>query len=112
MSFSAVMRYASGLLANVNCGFNAYRRNFSEVIGTTGVLEVPETFMDTAEPLVLTTAGGRREIEVPACDRYRLEVEDFARAVAERGTPLVSLKETQRNAEVIDRLLAATRVEG
>jgi xylose dehydrogenase (NAD/NADP) len=105
--FSALLKYPSGLIASLNCGFNSQRRLFSEIVGTKGVLEIPDTFLDNAGMLTLTTGEERREIPVALSDRYRLEVEDFAGAILEKRPPQFSLAETQRNAEVMDRLLAA-----
>jgi len=106
--FSAVLKYPSGLLASLNSGFNAHRRVFSEIVGTQGVLEIPDPFGDEAGALVLTAGSGRREIPVAATDRYLLELEDFAEAVRLGRAPRFGLVETLRNTEVIDRLLAAT----
>jgi predicted dehydrogenase len=107
--FSALVRYPSGLIAALHCGFNAHARIGAEITGTTGALEVPDTFLDNAGALTLVTAGGRREIPVAASDRYRLEVEDFADALLHSRAPQFGLAETLRNLEVIDRLLAASR---
>lgn len=105
--FSALLKYPSGLVASLNCGFNAYKRIFSEIVGTKGVLEIPDTFLDHAGALTLTIGEERREIAVEQSDRYRLEVEDFADAILRKRTPHLNLDETLRNAEVMDRLLAA-----
>jgi len=107
MNLAAVLRYASGVLATVQCGFNAHRRIFSEIIGTEGALEIPDTFFDNAGALVLARGDERREIPVPASDRYRAEIEDFADAIFEDRAPRFTLAETLRNTELIDRLLAA-----
>jgi len=112
LSFSALLRYPSGLGASLHCGFDAHLRTFAEITGTKGVLEVPDTFMDNAGALTLLAGGERRELPVAASDRYRLEVEDFAAAVLERRAPRFSLAETARNLEVTDRLLAAGRRSG
>jgi xylose dehydrogenase (NAD/NADP) len=106
--FSAVLKYPSGLLASLNSGFNAHRRVISEIVGTQGVLEIPDTFGDEAGALVLTAGSERREIPVAASDRYLLELEDFAEAVRLGRAPQLGLAETLRNTEVIDRLLAVT----
>jgi xylose dehydrogenase (NAD/NADP) len=105
--FSALLKYPAGLIASVNCGINSQRRIFSEIIGTRGMLEVPDTFLDDAGSLTLTQDNERREIPVPQSDRYRLEVEDFADAILAGRAPQFSLTETQRNMEVMDKLLAA-----
>jgi predicted dehydrogenase len=107
VSASAVLRYSSGLLATMHCGFNAHVRVLAEIVGTRGVLEVPDTFHDRAGALALTIGDERREIPVPASDRYRAEVEAFAEAVLAGRAPEFSLVETVRNARVLDRLRAA-----
>ena len=112
VNFGAVLRYRSGLLATIGSGFNAQKRVLAALVGTHGVLEVPDTYFDPAGALTLTIGEERREIAVPASDRYRSEVEDFAGAILEGRAPQFSLVESLRNAEVIDRLLAATRREG
>lgn len=107
--FSALLKYPSGLVASLNCGFNAHRRVFSEIIGTKGLLEIPDTFFDDAGKLLLTTEGQTREIAVEQSDRYRSEVEDFAEAILRGRSPLFRLNETLRNMEVLDRLFAAAK---
>ena len=107
VNFSAVLRYPSGVLATAHAGFNAHTRVLSEIIGTKGVLEIPDTFIDAAGTITLIVGEERRSIPVPASDRYRLEVEDFADAILQRREPRFSLVETERNAEVMDRLFAA-----
>jgi len=107
--FSALLKYPSGLVASLNCGFNTHRRVFSEIVGTKGMLEIPDTFFDNAGTLTLTVGEERREIAVEQSDRYRLEVEDFADAILCKRTPHLGLDETLRNAGIMDRLLAAGR---
>ena len=104
--FSGILRYPSGLMASLHSGFNAHKRIFSEIIGTKGVLEVPDTFFDTAGALTLTVGEDRREIPVGLSDRYRSEVEDFANAILTGRPTHFSLVETLRNMEVMDRLMA------
>ncbi len=107
MIFSALMKYPSGLIASLNCGFNAQKRVVSEIVGTKGALEIPDTFFDNAGTLTLVTGEERRQIPIEASDRYRLEVKDFADAILRSRAPQFSLAETQRNMEVLDRLFAA-----
>ncbi|HXT11537.1 MAG TPA: Gfo/Idh/MocA family oxidoreductase [Candidatus Angelobacter sp.] len=107
--FSGLMKYPSGLIASVNCGFNAQRRVFSEIVGSKAAMEVPDTFFDNAGTLTLTSGDERREIPVEASDRYRLEVEDFADAILQKRPPAFGLEETLRNMEVLDRLFAVCK---
>ncbi|HLX70545.1 MAG TPA: gfo/Idh/MocA family oxidoreductase, partial [Verrucomicrobiae bacterium] len=94
---------------SVNCGFNAQKRVFSEIVGTKGVLEIPDTFLDNAGALTLTIGEDRSQIPVQASDRYQLEIEDFADAILHQRAPAFSPNETQRNMEVLDRLFAACK---
>ncbi len=109
MNFSALLRYPTGMMATIEAGFSSHKRIYSEIIGTKGTLEVPDTFIGDGAPLALLIGDERQEIPLPSCDRYQLEIEDFADAVLHGRTPKFSLLETVRNAEVIDRLLAAVR---
>jgi predicted dehydrogenase len=108
--FSAVLRYPTGAMASLHAGFNAEKRIVAEIIGTQATLEVADPFFDPPGALVLRRGEERREIPVAASDRYRSEVEDFAAAILERRAPALGLDESERNAEVIDRLLAAARL--
>jgi predicted dehydrogenase len=109
VNFSALMKYPSGLIASLNCGFNAQKRIGSEIIGTNGCLEIPDTFLDNTGALTLTTGEERQLIPVEASDRYRLEIEDFAGAILQHREPHLGLAETLRNLEVMDDLFAASR---
>jgi len=106
--FSALLKYPGGLIGSLNCGFNAQKRVYSEIIGTKAALEIPDTFLDNAGSLVLVSGDERREIPVAQSDRYRLEIEDFAEAILQKRAPQFSLAETRRNAELMDRLIAAS----
>jgi len=106
--FSGLLRYPSGLIASLHCGFNANRQVVAQIVGTKGVLEVGETFFDHAGSLTLTQGEARREIPVAASDRYTREVEDFAAAILERRAPRLGTAESVRNLEILDRLFAAS----
>jgi predicted dehydrogenase len=106
--FSALLKYPGGVIASLNGGFNAQQRVFSEIVGTRGVLEIPDAFLDQAGALLLTTGEARHEIPVAASDRYRLEVEDFADAILSGRAPQLGLAESRRNLEVMDRIFAAS----
>ena len=108
--FSALLKYPSGLIASINSGFNAQKQIESQIVGTKGVLYVPNTFLEEACSLTLTVDGRvEKSIKVENSDRYRLEVEDFADAVLNKRAPFFSLAETLRNMELMDRLYAASK---
>jgi D-xylose 1-dehydrogenase (NADP+, D-xylono-1,5-lactone-forming) len=108
VNFSALLKYPAGLLAAMHCGFNAHKRIGAEIIGTLGVLEIPETFFDNAGAITLIHGEERTEIPVVASDRYKSEVEDFADAILHGRAPRLGLAESVRNMEVLDLLRAAS----
>lgn len=107
--YSALLKYPSGLIASLHSGYNAQKVVRSEIVGTQGALDIPDTFFDNPGVLTLSAGQERREIPVAESDRYRLEVEDFADAILQKRAPRLGLAETQRNLEVMDRLQAAAK---
>jgi predicted dehydrogenase len=110
--FSAVLKYDNDIVATINSGFNAFEKMYSEIIGSKGLLEIPDTFLDNAGVITLTTEEGKKEIAVEQCERYLLEVEDFADAIINDRKPLFSYEETVRNMKIIDKLLKDTYRKG
>ncbi|MFT3868278.1 MAG: Gfo/Idh/MocA family oxidoreductase [Nibricoccus sp.] len=106
--FSALLKYPTGLIASIHSGFNAQKQIESQIVGTKGVLQVPNTFLEEACDLTITVDNKIvQTIPVANSDRYRLEVEDFADAILNNRQPFFSLTETLRNMELMDRLFAA-----
>lgn len=109
MIFSALLKYPSGLIASIHSGFNAQKQIESQIVGSKGVLHVPNTFLEEASDLTITVDNQVvQTISVANSDRYRLEVEDFADAIMHNHAPHFSLVETLRNMELMDRLMAAS----
>ncbi len=106
MNLSAILRYDDGLIASLHCGFNAFGRMHSEIIGTQGLLESTDTFLDNAGELVLHTRDGRQVIPVAASDRYGEEIRDFSAAILEKRQPMLGLEESLRNMQILDMLQA------
>jgi predicted dehydrogenase len=109
INLSAVLRYKSGLIASLHCGFNAFGHMRSEIIGKDGMLLAPDTFLDDAGQLVLRTKQGTELIPVAESDRYGEEIRDFSAAILENRAPELSLEETLRNMRVMDRIMDQIR---
>ncbi|MDG5786141.1 Gfo/Idh/MocA family oxidoreductase [Evansella sp. AB-P1] len=105
VSASVLLQYSSGATATLNAGFNAFPRNYSEIIGTKGRIEIPDTFTGKEGKLFLYTDEKEEEIYVPPSSRYQLEVDDFSRSILNGKEPLISLEESLRNIRVMDRIL-------
>ncbi|GAB2697584.1 Gfo/Idh/MocA family protein [Paenibacillus thermoaerophilus] len=106
---SAALRYPSGIVASINCGFNAFNQMNSEIVGTRGLIEIPDTFAGNAGAITVKTEEGVRRIETAESDRYALEVADFAEAVRTGRKPMLSLEETYRNMRALDLVRQAMR---
>lgn len=109
VNVSVLLRYESGLLATLHCGFNAFGQMGAEIVGTQGRLLVPDPFLGDAGELTLVTAQGTRSIPVVATDRYASQVRDFAAAILQNRPPLLSLDESIRNLEVLDMIRASLK---
>jgi predicted dehydrogenase len=106
-NLSAILRYPSGLVASLHCGFNAFGRMHSEIVGTQGLLLIPDTFLDDAGHIQLSTSKGSELIDVAASDRYALEISDFSAALLEHRAPALGIDESLRNMRTLERLVAA-----
>jgi hypothetical protein len=94
-------------VASLHCGFNAFGRMHSEIVGTQGLLLIPDTFLDDAGQLQLLTSKGSEWIDVAASDRYALEISDFSAAILENRAPALGIDESLRNMRTLERLIAA-----
>lgn len=106
-NLSALLQYDDGLIANIHCGFNAFGRNYAEIIGSKGMLIIDKPFLDDAGALHLHTAEGVRELPVSESDRYQAEIRHFSSAVLNQPSWLIPLTETVRNMQVLDQIRAA-----
>lgn len=106
--FAGLLKYPNGTIASISSGFNAQKQLESQIIGTKGILYVPNTFFEAAGYLTRTVEDVEVEkIKVEQSDRYKSQVEDFADAILNKRAPYFSLVETQRNMEIMDKLYAA-----
>ncbi len=106
---SGLLQYEDGRTASLHSGFNAFGKNYSEIIGTNGRLEVPDTFLDNDGVMKLYTKDGVEEITVPWCHRYTLEFNDFSEAIQEKRKPMYSLEDSLLMSRIMDRLLREIR---
>ena len=107
--FMGMMRFNSGLTANIYASFRAEHRTWLEVLGTGGALTVPNPFRPGPVESVELERGGRIErIDVPgSAGIFVNEVADFERAVLDGAATVVSLAESRRTAATLSALYAA-----
>jgi xylose dehydrogenase (NAD/NADP) len=111
LSFAAVLKYQSGVMASISCGFDSFNYIETEIIGTNGKIKVPDTFFGNPGKIYLRTNEEELEINVSASDNYLLEVEDFTEAVCSNRNPLVNLDDSIKNMKVLESLAQIFRIQ-
>ena len=109
--FSGQLRFASGLLAQFDCGFRAPYRTAMEFVGTTGSIELDSPFKPAGGEWIKIKRGDRIElIESPRADHlYQGEIEDMERALLDGQPPRISLENSRGNVAAILALLESAR---
>lgn len=108
--FSGQMRFASGPLAQFDCGFRAPYRTSMEIVGTTGSIELKSPFKPAGGEWIKIKRGDRVDkIRSPEYELYRGEIEDMERAVLDAQTPRISLESSRANVATILALLESAR---
>jgi predicted dehydrogenase len=108
--FSGQMRFASGLLAQFDCGFRAPFRTAIEIVGTKGSIELESPFKPLSDEWIKVNRGDSAElIRVPHYDLYLGEIEDMEQAVFDGHPPRISLENSRANVATILALLDSAR---
>jgi xylose dehydrogenase (NAD/NADP) len=89
--FSGLMRNSGGVRGLFYCSFESPSRKELEAIGSEGVLRLHDPWHAWRGGIELQRAeeSGSERIEVEQDDSYRLELEDFARAIRGEAQPLL-----------------------
>lgn len=108
-TLTGLLEFPNGILAQIECSIESYERTRAEIVGTRGaiLLESPWNPGDDQARFILRTEGRQEQIATPGANRYRLEVEDFARAVMTGGAPRWPAQDAIGNMAAIDALLAS-----
>jgi len=111
MSLHGVLNFGGDRFGVISCGFDAGFRNHVLACGTRGTLTMPRAFASSRERVrvALDVEGRVKETAFEPVDTYRLQVEDFARAVRGGPAPLLGPEDGYQNARVIDALLASAQ---
>lgn len=105
VQFTAQLAFPNGIHAQIDAGFDVPERTHSELVGTEGVLRIPDTFKPGRSPTLRLVRGGEVEtIRVEGEELYVGEVEDVADAVLEGESPRIGLPESRGNVATINRL--------
>jgi len=110
----AYLRFRNGLLAQFDCSLILSRREFYQLVGKEGTIDVPVAFLpDATEATIKLCKDGKEENHVvPGVDEYRLMVEHFANCILNNIPPRYPPSEAAANMRVIDALYRSARKGG
>jgi xylose dehydrogenase (NAD/NADP) len=101
--FTGKLRFAGGIEAEFECGFDAPRSSRLEIEGTEGTALVRD-FPGCSEPIELRRNCKTARVEVEDADRYRLQLENFAAAIEGKAEPLLGRADALGQARTIEAL--------
>jgi D-xylose 1-dehydrogenase (NADP+, D-xylono-1,5-lactone-forming) len=106
--FAGALRFSGEVLGTFDCGFDVPPRGVLEVVGAGGTLVAEDPWHGVSPRLTLTRPDGEpEEIPVEAADPYRLELEDFSRAVRGGSPPRLGRDDALGQARAIEMLYTA-----
>ncbi len=110
LTFAGQLRFASGVLSQLDCSFEAPFRTGMEIVGDAATLDVTQPFKPGPDAtLLLHRENATETILVDAAELYQGEVEDMADAILEGKASRVSLSDSQANVAAIVALLQSAR---
>lgn len=112
-SFVGTLRFPGGILAHFDCGMRSTFRNSYTVIGPEGQITSDYAFRPENDGMTTIRVKKGHDadetIQLDSPNEYRLMVEDFADAVAQKLTKTYDTADTINNMKVLDALLRAAR---
>jgi predicted dehydrogenase len=111
LSLTAELRFPNGVLALVDCSFEQARRCSYDLVGTRGVIEVPDAYIPRGPSIArLGADGGAVEQRVfDDCNQYAALVDAFTAAVLDGQGLLDPAEDGLAQMKVMDAVLTAAR---
>jgi len=105
---AGTLRFGGGALGVFDCGFDVPNLGKIEVVGADGTLVAEDPWHGVQPRLTLRRGDGAAEdIPVAAAQPYRLELEDFSRAVRGGAPPRLGREDAVGQARAIEMLYAS-----
>lgn len=107
MMASGLIEFEGNVGLTFDCGMWAAGRNPLEIIGTTGIIEVPHAYSFPANgaSIFLTQNGERKEMPVPSVNAYSEQGDHFANVVLNNASVRYGVDDAINNMKVIDACL-------
>ena len=104
MRLAGTLVFPGGVLAQLDCAFDLPDRQGLEVVGSGGSLRVAMPWAIEKPGIELRHGNEVERIEVERADRYRLQTDNFSRAVRGLEPPLLGREDALGQARTIDAL--------
>ncbi|MGE3821655.1 MAG: Gfo/Idh/MocA family protein, partial [Isosphaeraceae bacterium] len=111
LSLTAELLFPSGIIGLVDCSFEQPFRCSYELVGTTGVIEVPNAYLPPSRPIAIQRdASGKvaREWTFEGDDQYGAMVDAFAESVR-RGSLISPCENGVAQMAILDEIRATAR---
>jgi predicted dehydrogenase len=109
-SFIGQMKFQQDIHMQFDCGFKSPARSMMEIVGSEGILHIPNPFKPGSNNEIYLTRNGEIEtIMVPGRELYLGEVEDMCDAVLLGSPQRIPLEDSRKNVAVILALLESAR---
>jgi D-xylose 1-dehydrogenase (NADP+, D-xylono-1,5-lactone-forming) len=112
MRLAGTLVFPGEVLAQVDCAFDLPFRQGLEAVGSEGTLRVPTPWGIDAPGMILERGGNSERIDVEPADRYRLQSDNFSRAVRGLEQPLLGRADGLGQARAIDALYRSAEADG
>jgi D-xylose 1-dehydrogenase (NADP+, D-xylono-1,5-lactone-forming) len=110
--FAATLRFAAGALGHFDCAFDLPRRIGFEAVGSDGSATMLQPFAEDEVTLEVRRGDELVSSETETANRYGLEVDNFARAIAGEEPPLLDRSDSVAQARALDALLRSAESTG
>jgi len=111
LSLSACLRFPNGILGQIDCSFEQPFRCEYELVGTTGVITVPDAYLPPARPTATLRSGESvKDLVFDGHNQYGEMVDAFARSIEKKELSHPSEDGLQQMI-ALDAILKAARGE-
>jgi predicted dehydrogenase len=110
--FAGTLVFSGGALAQLDCGFDMPDRSALEVVGSEAVARLASPWHVRPPGIELVRGEEVEQIEIPAADSYRLELENLARAIRGEEAPLLGRADALGQARAIEALYRSAEAGG
>ena len=112
MRLVGTLTFPGEVLAQIDCAFDLPPRQGLEAVGSEGTLRVATPWGISEPGIELERDGDVERIRIEPADRYRLQSDNFSRAVRGREQPLLGRADALGQARAIDALYRSAEAGG